>query len=308
MRIATFNVQNLRLRQRQGRLVLDGAVDRDFDDQPHSIEQDIADREMTAQVIADAHADIVALQEVFDARTLDWFYHRFLLQVGAPAYPSRIVLPGNDGRGLNVAALSNRKPLYVKSHAHLTGADFGLTDLPEDLRDQRLFRRDCLELNFESLTIFVCHFKAPYPDVARAHQIREAEARAVRKIIERRFSRPEDACWIVLGDFNEPAQGSDLDPSALTPLKQGFSEGLLDRLPRGRDWTFEVPDTHVHSRPDRMLLSPRLAREYPDVIPRIVRSGMPRTPSTPSRAAGSGQNLSHASDHALVFADFPGLQ
>ena len=73
MRLATFNVQNLRLRQRQGNLVLDGAMDQDFDDQPRSVEQDIADRHMTAKVIAEAKADIVALQEVFDAETLEFF-------------------------------------------------------------------------------------------------------------------------------------------------------------------------------------------------------------------------------------------
>jgi endonuclease/exonuclease/phosphatase family metal-dependent hydrolase len=307
MRLATFNVQNLRLRKRQGRLVLDGAVDRDFDEQPRSIEQDIADREMTARVIADVQADVVALQEVFDADTLDFFYHRFLVQAGAPAYTSRICLPGNDGRGLDVAVLSTRTPSAAKSHAHLTGADLGLADLPPDLRDQRLFRRDCLELDFEGLTIFVCHFKAPYPDVERAHEVREAEARAVRKIIEKRFARPESERWIILGDFNEPATGGEAGQSALAPLKQGFSNGLLDRLPPGTDWTFEVPDTHLHSRPDRMLLSPRLAREYPDVIPQIVRTGMTRTDCRSGRAVGSGQTGSHASDHALVFADFPEL-
>lgn len=307
MRLATFNVQNLRLRQKQGRRVLDGAMDQDFDTKPRTLEQDIADREMTARVIADAQADVVALQEVFDAQTLDFFYRRFLLQAGAPAYPTRICLPGNDGRGLNVALLSNRKPVDVKSHAHLTGADFGLTELPEDLRDQRLFRRDCLQVEFETFTIFVCHFKAPYPDPDRAYLIREAEARAVRKIIERRFPEPENECWIVLGDFNEPAAASEATPSALTPLKQGFSVGLLDRLPQGTDWTFEVPETHVHSRPDRMLLSPRLARAYPNVIPQIVRTGMARATDKARSAAVSEQTLSHASDHALVHADFPGL-
>ena len=90
MRLATFNVQNLRLRQRQG-TVLDGAMDQDFDDQPRSVEQDIADRHMTAKVIAEAKADIVALQEVFDAETLEFFYTHFLLPAGSPADPTVFV-------------------------------------------------------------------------------------------------------------------------------------------------------------------------------------------------------------------------
>jgi len=310
MRIATFNLQNLRLRRRKGRLVLDGAVDQDFDDRPRSIEQDIADRTLTAKVIATAQADIIALQEVFDSETLDFFCEHFLLKAGSLPYPARICLPGNDGRGLDVAVLSNTRTVSVKSHAHLTGADFGLTDLPEDLRDNRLFRRDCLQLDFETFTLFVCHFKAPYPDIAKAQVVREAEARAVRKIVELRFSDPEGARWMILGDFNEPSSGRDAAPSALAPFKRGFSEDLLDRMTRGTDWTFEVPDTHVRSRSDRIFLSPELAREYPDVVPQIVRTGMTRFLAEPGFSASSDamRNQSHASDHALVYADFPGLQ
>ena len=121
MRIATFNLHNLRLRRRQGQLVLDGAVDRDFDDRPRSIEQDVADRKLTAQVIAEAQADIIALQEVFDAETLEFFYDHFLLPAGAPRYPTRICLPGNDGRGLDVAVLSKTEPEDVMSDVSANG-------------------------------------------------------------------------------------------------------------------------------------------------------------------------------------------
>jgi len=307
MRLATFNVQNLRLRERQGRLVLDGAVDHDFDDRPRSVDQDIADRTLTAKVMAAAQADVIALQEVFDAESLDFFHDQFLLKAGLPPYPARTCLPGNDGRGLDVAVLSKAEPVSVKSHAHLTGIDFGLTDLPKDLRNFPLFRRDCLQVDFETFTLFVCHFKAPYPDVQRAQIVREAEARAARKVVESRFPQPEGERWMIVGDFNEPSLGRGSDPSALEPLKQGFSEDLLDRLPFGNDWTFEVPDTHVHSRPDRILVSPRLAKEYPEVVPQIVRTGMSRYLSEPGSFVVHDTKQSHASDHALVYADFPGL-
>ena len=307
MRIATFNLQNLRLRRRQGQLVLDGAVDRDFDNRPRSIEQDIADRKLTARVIADAQADVVALQEVFDLETLDFFYQNFLLPAGAPPYPNRICLPGNDGRGLDVAVLSNPEILSIKSHADLTGADFGLHDLPEDLRDHPLLRRDCLQLDYETFTLFVCHFKAPYPDTEKAFIVREAEARAVRRIVEARFAEPEAERWIILGDFNEPTTNDALEPSALAPLRQGFAKGLLDRLPPDTDWTLEVPDTHVHSRPDRIFLSPKLAREYQDVVPHIVRTGMSCSVSGEAEKVGVLGSVSRASDHAFVYVDLPNL-
>lgn len=294
MRIATFNVQNLRLRTRDGVPALDGAVDRDMPDVARSPRLDVADRRRTAEVIREADADIVALQEVFDTEALDFFHDRFLRPAGAAPYPHRICLPGNDGRGLNVAALSRTAPRRVTGHAHLTGADLGLADLPDALRDAPLFRRDCLRLDFAALTLFVCHFKAPYPDPDAAWTVRNAEARGVRAIVERAFPRPAGARWIILGDFNEPARPEPAQPSAIAPLKDRFAVDLMDRLAPGRDWTYETPDTHLHSRPDRILVSPCLAAEFPEARPRILRTGDPSI-------------RPHASDHALVFVDFPGL-
>ncbi len=297
MRIATFNLQNLRLRTRDGRRVLDGASDQDRPEMRRPTVLAQADRVETAKVIKGAGADVLALQEVFDLAALDFFHDRFLLAVGAPTYPHRICLDGNDGRGLNVAALSRRRPVGVKSHAKLTGADLGLRDLPASLRDHPIFRRDCLELTFDTVSLFVCHFKAPYPDVARAAVVREAEASAVRRIIEARFADPASERWVILGDFNEPSRTLDPSVSSLEPLKSGFAIDLADRLAPGTDWTYEMPGMHLHSRPDRILVSPRLATEYPGVRPEIIRSGM-----EPAKVGAP-----HASDHALIHACFPGL-
>ena len=308
MRIATFNLQNLRLRSRDGSLVLDGAADQDRPGTSRSTELARADRAATARVIASARADIVALQEVFDLAALDFFHDRFLLGAGSTPYPHRYCFDGNDGRGLNVAAMSRRRPVHARTHATVTGADLELSDLPTDLQDHPIFRRDCLELEFDTVTVFVCHFKAPYPDVAKAHVVRKAEARAVRAIIESRFAEPDRERWIVLGDFNEPARSETASGSALAPLTSGFAEDLLDRLEPGADWTYELPDNHLRSRPDRIFASPRLAREFPDTRPQIIRSGMEAVQHAPDdRSAGDAFLKPHASDHALIYADFSGL-
>ncbi|PWJ19349.1 Exonuclease III [Jannaschia seohaensis] len=267
-----------------------------------------ADRVETAKVIASAQADILALQEVFDLAALDFFHDRFLLAAGLPGYPHRYCFKGNDGRGLNVAAMSRQQPVSTTSHAELTGADLGLADLPADLHDRPIFRRDCLQLEFGSVTLFVCHFKAPYPDAAKARLVREAEARSVRKIVEARFADPMSERWIILGDFNEPARADVMSRSALQPLKSNFAVDLLDRLTPGTDWTYDMPDKHLHSRPDRIFVSPRLAEEYPDVRPHIIRSGMqPVRQISPNFQPFWLDSGPHASDHALVYADFPGL-
>ena len=300
MRIATFNLQSLRLRLREGRPVLDGADDGDA---PRPTALARADPEQTARVVRAAEADVLALQEVFDRDALDFFHDAFLLPAGVPPYPHRVCLPGNDGRGLNVALLSRPEPRTVTSHAAMTGADFGLTDLPPDLRDRPLFRRDCLAVEFDAVTLFICHFKAPWPDAARAEAVRDAEARAVRRIVETRFPDPAGARWIVLGDLNDPARAGG-PSTGLAPLAGDFAADLTERLPPGAGWTYEVPETGLHSSPDRILVSPRLAADYPDVVPGIIRSGMA---IHDGHGQADGPAPPHASDHALLFADFPGL-
>ena len=85
MRIATFNVQNMRLRRPDGQPRLDGARDGDMpeDSTGAAAALDPIDRALTARVLAEADADAVALQEVFDQRTLDYFHDAVLLPVGA---------------------------------------------------------------------------------------------------------------------------------------------------------------------------------------------------------------------------------
>ncbi len=263
-----------------------------------------ADRVETARIIAAARADVVALQEVFDLETLDFFTDRFLVPAGAKDYKHRYCIKGNDGRGLNVAALS-RSEAVVQSHAGKSGADLRLTGLSEDLRDLPVFRRDCLEMALDSAVLFICHFKAPYPDEKKALNVRHAEAQAVRRLVENRFPQPETRRWIVLGDFNEPASRENGGRTALEVFGDGFAVDLLDRLPKGHDWTYELPESHLHTRPDRILVSPALAREFPDAQPKIIRSGM--DPERLDKNGGSRGWHPRASDHALVYADFPGL-
>lgn len=292
---------------RDGRPLLDAASDRDVTPEGTSVEQALADRSATAGIIAAARADVLALQEVFDLAALKFFNDTFLSRAGAGPYPFRYCPPGNDGSG-NVAALLNLRPLAVKSHADLTGGDLHLEGLPKDLRERPLFRRDCLEIDLDNVTLFLCHFKSPYPDPERARIVREAEARAVRKIVEARFADPVNERWIVLGDLNEPTRPQTGTRTTLAALRIGFAVDLMERLPPGEDWTYEVADIGMRTCPDRILLSPLLAREYPDVRPQIVRTGSMGDAGEQSRASGAENGEApHASDHALVLVDLDGL-
>lgn len=308
MRIATFNVQRMRLRDRDGSRRLDGARDGDYAaagdvDAPAL---DLVDRELTAKVLLELDADIVALQEVFDQATLDYFHDRFLVPVDGRPWPHRYCSTGNDGRGFNVAVMS-RIPLdETRSHAEITCGDLGLEPSEKHGPEERIFRRDCLMVRVGELRLFICHFKAPYPEAERSWFLRRREAIAVRKLVERYTAGRVEPHWLVLGDLNDPDFGHGEGEAAIAPLVDpGFSTDLLARLPAVERWSFMDPSTRRYSRPDALLASPALAASFPAAMPFYVRSGLELAVSRHQEHhfAAVGQHRPHASDHAALAID-----
>ena len=271
MLIATLNVQNLRLLKADGASQLHGAWD---SDDPEDTALDPIDRRLTAELLVDIDADVVALQEVFDLTALDHFHDQFLLPAGARPYHERICVPGNDGRGLDVAILSRRPIESFSSHASLTLDDIGI-DPPIGVDPSLpIFRRDCLMVTIGRLTLFVCHFKSPYPDVASAWTTRRLEALATRRLIERHFANPKDSLWLVIGDLNEPDSEDRNQKSAIAPLETEFSVDLMARIPSEDRWTYYDPHTDTYHCPDKLLASPALAHMWQNAEPSIVRKGL----------------------------------
>lgn len=304
MRIATFNVQNLRLRHPGGADRLDGARNGD------AVEDealDPIDRRLTAAVIADLDADVVALQEVFDAETLDHFHDRVLVPSGVPPYPHRVCLPGNDGRGLDVAVMSRRPLGSAESHAGLMPSDLGM-DAPAGFGEQPVFRRDCLVVEVGRVTLFICHFKAPWPDAEASWPVRRLEAEAVRCIVEARFSDPARALWLIAGDLNDP-EAAGTPGRAIAPLAEPFAVDLTLRMAPGERWTMHDPAGGRRSLPDALLASPRLAAEWPEAIPDVLREGLSREAgdAAAGRLEQVGEHRPHASDHAALVVELPGL-
>ncbi|HEY7749678.1 MAG TPA: endonuclease/exonuclease/phosphatase family protein [Aestuariivirgaceae bacterium] len=309
MRIATFNVQNLRLRHPAGHARLDGARDEDMpqDSGPHAAALDLADRRLTAAVLAHAGADVVCLQEVFDLESLDFFHDHLLRHVDDTSYPYRFCFPGNDGAGRNLALMSRRLVTEVISHAKLTPADLGLQVTQGILSKAPVFRRDCLMAQIGALTLFLCHLKAPWPDEKAAWSLRRLEALGIRRLIERRFGASEDALWLVVGDLNEPREAV-LEEQAIAPLLQDFSIDLMERVPVSDRWShYDV--SSGYSRPDSFLASPTLAKKWPDARPFAFREGSSReiTRYTGPRLPDVGAHRPHASDHVPIVVEFAGL-
>lgn len=310
MRIATFNVQNLRLRHLMGRPRFDGARDGDVpqDKGLEATALDLADRRLTAAVLAHASADVVCLQEVFDSEALDFFHDHLLRHAGGPAYPYRFCFPGNDGAGRDVALMSRRPVDEVVSHAKLTAADLGLEELPARKAKMPVFCRDCLMARIGQLTLFLCHFKAPWPDAKAAWPVRRLEAMAVRRLIERRFPVDKCALWLVLGDLNEPRDIEDAE-QAIAPLTQDFAIDLMKRLPESERWSSYEPSSGSYARPDYLLAAPALAERWPDAKPWLLREGLSREANRHLglRLPGVGLHRPRASDHAALVVEFVGL-
>ncbi|HYD84405.1 MAG TPA: endonuclease/exonuclease/phosphatase family protein [Opitutus sp.] len=302
MRIATLNVQNLRLREDAGGPHFDGARDEIMPLSKLSAEAralDREDRRLTARLIADADADILALQEVFDQRTLDAFHDAHLAPLGAP-YPHRICIPGNDGR--RHVALMSRLPLQdVQSHAAMSYADIGLDPPEGDAASARVFRRDCLAASCAGVQLYVVHFKAPSDPVSLS--VVRREALSTRKLIERRFADPAAALWLILGDVNvnDVPTGDVIDV-----LTTDFAHDLAAALPAAERWTYFHPAHISYARPDRMLASPLLAARCGAV--EVRREGISRAAEACAgpRLAGVGVIRPRASDHALLAVDVHG--
>jgi endonuclease/exonuclease/phosphatase family metal-dependent hydrolase len=301
MRIATFNAQNLRLRHWPSGPHLDGARDEIVSHELEPAEKalDAQDRELTARLVARSQADVIALQEVFDQASLDYFHDALLAPRGA-VYPHRVCLEGNDGR--RHVALMSRLPLTgVQGNARVNFADIGAEPPDGTPSAARVFRRDCLVADCGPLTLFVCHFKARADDEARDRLVRRAEALAVRRTIERRFANPSTALWLALGDFNAHDAAGEAD---LAPLLQDFAVDLSRRAPEAARWTYYRPDTDEYSWPDRVLASPALAERNRDASPAVDRMGLARYAGhSEPRFPEAGEFRPHASDHALVAID-----
>ncbi|MFZ7093670.1 endonuclease/exonuclease/phosphatase family protein [Primorskyibacter sp. 2E233] len=294
MRIASLNMQNMRLLS-DGGPHLFGARDRD-DTEDAAL--DAEDRRLTAELLARTGADVVAMQEVFDQKSLDFFHDRHLVPLGME-YPFRLCLPGNDGRGLDLAVMARRPWDSAQSHAGLSPEELG-QEAPEGIDPALpIFRRDCLEVRFGDLSLFVVHFKAPYPDAAKAWEVRRLEAQAVAHLVGQ-----AGPLWLVAGDLNEP----DGQERAVAPL-EALGVNLLARLPDVERWTYFDPHARRYHGPDGLIASPALAARYPDVLPEVLRCGLGRETARyhGPRLAGTGWHRPHASDHAAVVAEFRDL-
>jgi endonuclease/exonuclease/phosphatase family metal-dependent hydrolase len=205
---------------------------------------------MTARVIQDVNADVLAVIEAEDRIALKRFDDQLLRPLGVE-YGSIMLIDGNDDRGIDVGLLARNGYTIGAVTSHVDDMD-GAT---------RVFSRDCPEITVrtpggQSILVLVNHFKSKgYGPPAQSNARRKAQARRVREIYDQR--RAEGAHRIaVVGDFNDTP---DSDP--LSPLL-GDGSDLKDIFTHPQFQGDGKPGTYgggsASNKLDYLLLSPAL--------------------------------------------------
>jgi predicted extracellular nuclease len=360
VRIGTFNIENLltrfdfsgfRNQARQDRVMRLFSVDSEAEYQRLEEARAIAStddtRQLTALAIADAEADILCLQEVESIEALNAFEYGYLYRMVGAGYRHKYLIEGNDSRGIDVAILMREQTrdgqsiefVGIRSHAELTFRTlnmFGEGLAATDRLDDRIFRRDCLEVDVriggKPLTIYVVHFKSmtsPRDGMdgrTATMPLRRTEVSAVRHIIEARFGveGARHKNFVICGDMNDYQEklviaGSKREGFTFTPERElesaldvfshdGFVENPMLRRPAEDRWTLYhargVIERHL-CQLDYIWLSAALAAANPTAVPEIIRNGQPFRTIFPrgqetERYPRTGWDRPKASDHCPI--------
>jgi endonuclease/exonuclease/phosphatase family metal-dependent hydrolase len=250
---------------------------------------------MTARVIQDVNADILAVVEAENRIALSRFNEQLLKPIEAN-YSQTMLIDGNDERGIDVGILTKPGFQIESMISHIN-------DMQDDLP---IFSRDCPEFTVRvssntSLLVMINHFKSKgFGTQASSNAKRRAQAQRVREIYDQRRNEGIELI-VIAGDLN--------DTPASEPLKPLLADGsdLRDISTHSSFFSDGRPGTYANgtasNKIDYLLLSPAL-------FDRVKGGGIFR------KGVWGGTNgtlfphyeemtkaVHAASDHAAIWAD-----
>lgn|SRR2546426_958444 len=251
--------------------------------------------QMTAKVIQDVNADVLAVIEAEDRIALGRFNEQLLKPINA-TFGGIMLIDGNDERGIDVGLLTKPGFSVESIVSHVDDMESG----------NRIFSRDCPEFTVQvnhaaRFVILVNHLKSKgFGNKADSDARRKAQARQVRKIYDLRRSQGVEMIAIV-GDFNDTPDSDPMEPllSEGSDLRDIFDHPQFQS--DGRPGTFG--NGNESNKIDYILLSPAL-------FDRVATGGVLR------KGVWGGKNgtlfphydeikkqANAASDHAAIWAD-----
>jgi predicted extracellular nuclease len=250
--------------------------------------------QMTAKVIQDVNADILAVIEAEDRTTLGRFNLQMLKALGAE-YSQIMLIDGNDERGIDVGLLTKPGHVIESMVSHV-----------DDLAgNDRVFSRDCPEFRVrvgeEIVVVLVNHLKSKgFGAPAESNARRRAQARRIREIYDLRRGEGVDNI-VIVGDMNDTP---DSDP--LSPLL-GNGSDLKDITEHpdfeddGRPGTYK--NGTASNKIDYVLLSPALFDRVSGG--KIFRKGVwgGKNGTIFPHYDEMKAEIHAASDHAAIYAD-----
>lgn len=256
-----------------------------------------------AEIIAEADPDVLVLQEVENARTLEFLNAQF----AAPypyVYVSKLRQSSGANERLNLALLARRPPRNVRQ---LGFASLGGKGRPA---------RGALAAEFElgadqRLLVYNVHLKsnygeAPKNQAQRAIALHHVAADAVAETFQ---NDPVSTAVLILGDTNvDPdSEAFAADPS-LDPLAGGYVD-----LWRGRpiEERTTIPTRQAGAEGDPLLVFPPAAFDRVFVSRNLAANGPWRAqpPQALQKGTDTADNQTppgingHVSDHHLVYVD-----
>ncbi len=192
LRVGTYNVRNLFNDQVDGPNV--GGEELRYTLSSAAYEQKLV---RLADVLDELGADVVVLQEVENRDALERLATQALLR---GRYPHRVLVEGNDLRGIDVAVLSHHPVVRQRTHR-----DEAFSRQGETGGEHYRYARDCLEVHLmvgeHRVIVLGVHFKSHrYDDPDH----RLAEAQHTRWLADRLAEAHAEARLVIAGDFNDP--------------------------------------------------------------------------------------------------------
>ncbi len=248
----------------------------------------------TGKVIKEVDADIQCLVEVESMGTLK----RFNTDVLRSKYRDKIVIDGNDPRGIDIALAAKKGTEIVTAKTNIFAED----------AEGTIFSRDCLEVELRTASgkiiyVLVNHFKAKDRSPKKSDARRKRQSTEVSRILRERYNLKKDLV-VVAGDLNDEPDSDPISPLVATP--DLFDVMDLEGIPESDRWTYFYGVKKSYNTIDYLFVSRPLKKLFKSAG--LERRGMHNLAELTNGEQKPFKGIDNwrlaASDHASVWADF----